>query len=523
MGNSDLPPREQVGSKALNLMRISRIGIRVPPGFVIGAQNCAEYLQAEDHGLGRALTDAIKENLVELQRLTGETFGSQRKPLLVSIRSGAAVSMPGMMETILNVGLNDSTVTGLVRSTGNPRFARDSYRRLIQSFAEVVHQCPPEPFEESLAGVLRANGLDGVNDLDSQELAQLCRQYLEIFEEHTGCPFPQDPTRQLTEGIEAVFRSWNSPRAKEYRRIRGIEAAGTAATIQAMVFGNMGPYSGSGVAFTRDPVNGETGTLYMDFVLNGQGEDIVSGRQAEGSSGVAKLAQMLPGVYSDSQSIGGRLELEFGDMQDFEFTVQERVLYVLQTRTGKRTPWAALKIAVDLANAGVIDRRTALSRLGEYNLSEIKRSKLNGANLRPLAAGVAASGGVASGEIAFDSESVQGIAKAGRPSILVREDTSTSDISGMNLAAGILTRLGGKTSHAAVVARQMDKVCIVGCSALGIRMDDRSCSIAGRTFSERQVLSLDGNSGNVYDGALEVVEERPVALLAEIEGWKRSG
>lgn len=499
-------------------MRMAQLGIPVPPGFVIGTQFCRQYFEG-DKSIPPHLISMIEESLKDLQKATGLRFGGQRKPLLVSVRSGAAISMPGMMDTLLNIGLNDMTVSSLVRMTGNPRFAWDSYRRLIQTYGKVVHDCTAEPFEDTLTEFLRSEELDDVNDLDSQQLARLSHKYLEIFEEQTGSPFPQDPMRQLICAIEAVFRSWESPRAREYRKLNNIEGlTGTAITVQMMVFGNMGVTSGSGVAFTRNPVTGED-DLYMDFIFNVQGEDIVSGRQH--ANHTAKLAQVLPGVFREIQAVAKRLELEFRDMQEFEFTVQEGRLYLLQCRTGKRTPWAALRIAVDFVNEKVVDHLTALQRLQGYDLSSIKHTKLSTADAKPLTCAIAANRGVATGEIALDSESCKDRAKAGKSVILVRDDTSTSDIAGMVSATGILTHLGGRTSHAAVVARQMDKVCIVGCRSLSIDLEKRVCSFSGKIFKEGDFLSLDGNSGNVYSGTLGVIVERPLSLIAEVEKWKR--
>jgi pyruvate,orthophosphate dikinase len=512
-----LPSREEVGSKAFNLMRMAQLGLPIPPGFVIGTQFCHDYLEGS-RNLSSSLTTIVEEKVEELQNATDLSFGGQRRPLLVSVRSGAAVSMPGMMDTLLNIGLNNDTVSGLVRMTGNPRFVWDSYRRLVQTYAGVVHDCPAGPFEEVLEELLRAEELDEARDLDSQELARLSRNYLEIFEEQTGNPFPQNPMHQLIGAVEAVFRSWESPRAREYRRVHDIRGlAGTAVTVQAMVFGNMGATSGSGVGFTRDPVTGDR-SLYMDFLFNAQGEDIVSGRQQINQ--VDKLAYLLPGIFGKIQVVSRSLELEFRDMQDFEFTVQEGKLYVLQCRTGKRTPWAALKIAVDLVNEGLIDRQTALKRLQGYDLSAVRHTKLTPVDVKPLASGLVANRGVATGEIAFDSETIPEKAKAGKSVILVRDDTSTSDIAGIVASAGILTRLGGRTSHAAVVARQMDKVCIVGCRQLSIDVKKKACLLGGKMLSEGDYLSLDGNSGNIYFGAFDIVVEKPTALLAELEKWK---
>jgi pyruvate, orthophosphate dikinase len=497
---------------------MSQLGLPVPAGFVIGTDFCSKFIA--ERRLPESLKQLIDSSLGLLQGSTGLTFGGRRKPLLVSVRAGAAVSMPGMMDTLLNIGLNDETVAGMIRMTGNPRFAWDSYRRLIQAYAEIVHHCPAAPFETALQESLRDAMLSDARDLDSRELSKISRENLGVFEDCAGASFPQDARLQLEGAIEAVFRSWESSRAIEYRsaqRLGGL--AGTAVIVQMMVFGNMGSTSGSGVAFTRNPVSGED-EIYMDFLFNVQGEDVVSGRQQ--LSQVDKLASVLPSVYSELELVGKKLELEFRDMQDFEFTVQEGKLYLLQSRAGKGTSWAALKIAVDLVKAGVIDPETALKRLDDYDLSKITKSKLVVSDQNAIASGISASQGVASGEIAFDSSTVQERSNIGKSVILVREDTSTSDIGGMMASVGIMTRLGGRTAHAAVVARQLDKVCIVGCKSLSIDVEKKSCSLGGRRFVEGDSLSLDGNTGLIYEGVRQIVVERPEYLLAEVEKWKNS-
>ena len=515
----EIPAKDEVGSKARNLIAMSQMGLPVPPGFVLGTRLCREYL---DRGstLSEAHVRLLDEGIRGLQDATGLAFGGDRRPLLVSVRSGAAVSMPGMMDTVLNVGLNDKAVAALVRMTGNPRFAWDSYSRLVQTYSEVVHGCRAEPFAAALGALLRGLGARGAEDLVGQELARVSQTYIDVFEELVGQPFPQEPRQQLLGAVGAVFRSWESPRALEYRRVHQIAGlSGTAVTVQAMVFGNMGPTSGAGVGFTRNPITGDNG-LFMDFLFNSQGEDVVSGRQQRNDS--ERLPSLLPTTYREIQSIGKRLELHFGDMQDFEFTVQQGRLYILQCRTGKRTPWAALRIAVDLVKEGVIDVCTGLDRLIPYDLSSIKNTRLATTDEPPIAVGIPANRGVASGEIALDSEVARSEAAKGKPVILVREETATSDIAGMAVCIGMLTRLGGRTSHAAVVARQLDKVCVVGCGQVSIDYKKRTCSIAGRSFPEGDWISVDGNSGKVYAGRHAVVEERPTSLLKEVEGWRLS-
>ena len=510
---------DEAGSKGFNLMRMARIGLPVPPGFVLSTSFCAEYLR--DGAMPPGLEELIRSGVQELENATGLGFGSTRKPMLLSARSGAAVSMPGMMETILDLGLCDSTLSGLIRLTGNPRFVWDSYRRLIQTYGEVVKGCPPHAFESIAGEYLTSDGLESVRELDAQLLKGLCSDYLDAYEEETGgLPFPQKPIEQLTGAVEAVFKSWESARAQEYRRLHRIEGLpGTAVVIQLMVFGNMGATSGSGVAFTRDPATGEN-RPYIDFLLNAQGEDVVSGRQSLRSS--ERLSQTLPAVYKELQMVRSRLESEFKDMQDFEFTVQEGKLYVLQCRRGNRTPLAALQIAVDLVSEGVIDKATALKNLEAYDVSKIERTVIRtSSGSSPISVGVPAGIGVAVGEIALDAKLAK--LKESRPQILVRHDISTDDIAGMAACRGVLTSSGGRTSHAAVVARQMNKVCIVGCRGLSINLEQRTCSFDGKMLREGDRISLDGNTGSVYEGEAEVTVERPTVLLDTVEGWKAQG
>jgi pyruvate,orthophosphate dikinase len=512
---------EDVGSKAHGLMRMSKLGLPVPPGLVLSTHFCEEYYKRK----GRPPTgfqDLLESNIRRLENATRLTFGGSRRPLLVSVRSGAAVSMPGMMDTILNIGLCEATLKGLVRMTGNPRFAWDSYRRLVQAFAEIVHGCPSDQFDEILKGTLSLEDAPDTNELDVAALEGLTNDFLDLFITLTEKEFPQRPLDQLVDAVEAVFRSWESPRAIEFRRINDLKGLrGTAVTIQTMVFGNMGSTSGSGVAFTRDPATGEN-KLYMDFMFNAQGEDVVSGRRTV--LGTDELSNVLPKVYREIHRIRKLLEIEFKDVLDLEFTVQNGELFMLQSRTAKRTPWAALRIAVDLVNEGIIDQGAAFEMLRDFDLRGIERVRLaSKKDLRPLSVATPASPGVAVGQIILDPEEAQVKADEGVPVILVREDTSTSDLAGMVVSTGILTARGGRTSHAAVVARQLDKVCIVGCRDLRIDLDGRRCMLAGRTLPEGEYLSLDGNNGSIYEGKLDVVVERPTKYLAEIDGWKGKG
>ena len=509
------PDAAEVGNKAANLIRLSRLGLQVPPGFVLGTSLCRDYFSG---GLPEGLRERLAVELRQLENVTGSFFGSRRRPLLLAVRSGAPVSMPGMMDTVLNLGVNDATVQALIRRTGNPRLAWDCYRRLLETYGEVVLECPAHRFEEIVDRAVEAAAVDGVHELDAAALEAVTASLL--AEVNTaGREFPQDPMTQLVGAVEAVLRSWRSDRARAYRRANGLdEAVGTAVTIQAMVFGNAGATSGSGVGFTRDPATGAD-ELYLDFVFNAQGEDVVGGRKAVADAGV--LRRLLPDVYAELQRTKTLLETELSDLQDFEFTVEGGELFLLQTRAGKRTPWAALQIAVDLVREGTISPRTALARLAELDLERLERRRLAvGVEREALACATAAGLGVAVGEIALTPARALEMAAAGRAVVLVRRDTSTEDYEGMAAAEGVLTQVGGRTSHAAVVARQLGKVCLVGCSELELDAGARLCRIAGGELAEGDELSLDGDSGKIYAGALPVVRERPSEALAEVRRWQ---
>ncbi|MCW6512146.1 PEP/pyruvate-binding domain-containing protein [Lichenifustis flavocetrariae] len=514
-----LPPGKavEVGNKAYNLMCMASVGLPVPAAFVLPTHWCEGC--PPGHERATALTNALADGIARLERATGQTFGSGRKPLLVSVRSGASISMPGMMETVLDVGLNDESVEGLIRTTGNPRLAWDSYRRLIQGFAEVVQALPVEPFDRLIQEALVTELCANERGLDHVALRQLAKAMLARFRDLAGTPFPQSPTDQLSRATDAVFRSWDAPKAAEYRRLNHIDdAIGTAVTIQTMVFGNAGGRSGAGVGFTRDPATGEN-VLYIDFQFDGQGEDVVAGRIAIRDP--ERLRSALPAIWDRLEEIRGMLETMFGDVQDFEFTVQDGKLYLLQTRTAKRTPWAALRIAVDLVEEGLVKPADALERLHGIDLDGVVRNRLSGTQDPPLASATVAGIGVAAGRIALDPAAAKRYAAGRDPAILVRRETTTADILGMADAAGILTALGGRTSHAAVVARQLGKVCLVGCSELSSDLGDRTCRIGPRTLAEGDWLTLDGNSGFVYAGHLQTLVEHPERELAAIRKWVR--
>jgi pyruvate, orthophosphate dikinase len=504
--SGQLPDVEDVGLKGQNLMRMARIGLPVPDGFVIGAHACEECISRRN--LPDKLIQVIRNRLQNLENSTGLRFGG-RRPLLVSVRSSAAVSMPGMMATVLDIGLCDSTASEMIRMTGNPGVVWDSYRRLIEAYAEVIRSYGGRRFDDISRQYLDLEHVERVAELDAMSMRKLVRDYLKAFKDETGEPFPQEPMNQLLESVKAVFNSWESPKASAYRTLQSIRGfRGTAVIVERMVYGNMGATSGSGVAFTRNPATGEK-QLYLDFLFNAQGEDVVSGIRS--LHGTERLNLVLPKVYSELQSIGSTLELEFKDMQDLEFTVQEGKLFVLQCRDGKRTSWAQVKIAVDLASEGVIDRETALSRLNGLNLDSIERTiVVRTPGVQPVARGIPAGHGVAVGRLAIDSENAKRMSESGASVILVRDAISTSDVSAMAICSGVLTALGGRTSHAALLARQMDKVCVVGCMSLSsISTEKRTLTIASKVVHEGDYISVDGNTGDVYLGSVTISRERP--------------
>jgi pyruvate,orthophosphate dikinase len=509
---------EIVGAKAFNLMVLSEAGLAVPPAFVLGTGSCRAFYEA-----GGQLSEEQREHALfgirELETETGLRFGAGRRPLLVSVRSGAAASMPGMLETILNVGLSDATLPGLLRATGDPLFVWDSYRRLIQAYAEVVEGCPAGPFGAVLHDALVRAEVPAIGELDVSALRDVVRYQQEVYRTLTGRPFPQDPTEQLLGAVAAVFRSWNGARAVEYRAQQGLEdLVGTAVTVQAMVFGNRGVTSGSGVGFTRDPASGEN-RAYVDFLLNAQGEDVVAGRHTVADAEASLAA--VPGLSRQLSSLRRKLEALFHDVQDFEFTVEEGTLWMLQTRSAKRTPWAALQIACDLVDEGLIDATTALERLEGYELEAISRVRLvEGQGATVLARGTPAGGGVGSGRVAFGLDAAQRFHRDGDPVILVREEASTEDIAGLAVCQGLVTSSGARTSHAAVVARQLGVPCVVGCRDLSIDGDRRQARVGQVNLYEGDLLTLDAGTGVLYAGTPEVRVERPEELIARVRRWQ---
>jgi pyruvate,orthophosphate dikinase len=508
---------EACGAKAAELQLMSKLGLNVPPAFVLSTALCAEVNAGDPRAL-HSIEDLIAKGLHHLEQQTGRRFGDARKPLLVSVRSGAARSMPGMLETVLDVGMNDVTVLGLMRLFGNPRLAFDSYRRFVEAYCEVVAELPRDAFEAILKETIAKENAASEAELDPEALENLTRAYLTLARETFGKPVPADPVTQVREAVAAVYRSWEAPKAREYRKLNGLEnLEGTAVTIQAMVFGNAGFTSGAGVAFSRNPATGEKG-LYADFLFDAQGEDVVSGRRQAG--GVALLEQRLPDLASQLKEGVAMLETACKDMQDVEFTIESGELYFLQTRAAKRTPRAALKAAVDLLHEGLIDEKEALRRVEEIDLHHVGVARFAG-TAQAIAEAIPAAPGTATGQIAFDSETATAMAKNGTPVILIRPDIATDDVAGIAAAAGIVTAIGGRTAHAAVVARQLGKVCLVGCRSLVIDISARQARLGDTSIAENDWLSLDGNSGEIFLGRREIIVEEPQTELAEIARWKQ--
>lgn len=516
---SALPPalgaEADLGNKAFNLLKLAAAGFPVPPAFVLPTGWCRDW--AHNRSDFKALVSGPMERL---ERASGLGFGELRRPLLVSVRSGAPVSMPGMLDTVLNIGLTRATLPGLAALTGNPHLAWDCYARLIESYATVAAGLDGKAFAQARGNALQAAGAKSLAELDTLSVRSLAEAYLSLYRDQAGEAFPDNPMLQLRSAVDAVFGSWDSERARSYRRIHGIgDVAGTAVTVQRMVYGNSGPCSGAGVAFTRDPSTGAAG-LYLDFAFNAQGEDVVSGRRAIVDS--QHLDRLPPGTIQALEVIASRLEKTFLDAQDFEFTIQEGELFLLQTRDAKPSLWARLKIAVDLVQEGLITPDEALARLKGLDLSRIVRQRVAEGGRMPIGRGIPAGPGVASGAIALSAEGARSEGRT-RKVILVRADIVTSDIEGIAACQGILTARGGRTSHAAVVARELGKTAIVGCEGLRLAEDGASCAIGGRQFRAGAEITLDGETGSIYDGIVAFKEERPEAELAQVARWKQEG
>src|SRR5437870_4404169 len=501
----------------MGLAEMTQMGVPVPAGFTITTDACRAYV-TNGKELPDEVRDEIEEYLRALEEKTGKRFGDTSDPLLVSVRSGAAVSMPGMMDSILNLGLSDDAVVGLARATENERFANDSYRRLIQMYGEVVDDIHGHRFEQVLTDLKKSKDSSQDVDLSADDLAELIDTYRVIYREETGRDFPQDPREQLARAVGAVFDSWDSPRAQVYRRTYDIpDELGTAVNVVQMVFGNKGDESGTGVAFTRDPSTGEPG-LYGEFLANAQGEDVVAGIRTP--EPLERMERKLPRAFEQLLETMRRLEQHYRDMQDIEFTVEDNDLYLLQTRSAKRTAAAAVKAAVDMVDEGLISREEAIVRIDPGQLEQLLHPMLDPtADWQVAAKGLNASPGAASGKIVLDADTAEQRGKAGESVILVRWETTPDDIHGLIQAAGILTAHGGMTSHAAVVARGMGKPCVAGCEALSIDIGAREITLGGQTLSEGDVLTLDGGTGAVIVGAVPLVAPQVNDDLGTVLRW----
>jgi pyruvate,orthophosphate dikinase len=509
--------RELLGGKGAGLAEMTQMGVPVPAGFTITTDACRAYM-SNGKALPDGLDEEVEDHLHALEEKTGKRFGDANDPLLVSVRSGAAVSMPGMMDTILNLGLNDQAVQGLARATENGRFANDSYRRLIQMYGEVVDGIDANRFEQALRDLKKSRSVAQDVDLSAEDIAELIEMYKRIYREETGREFPQDPREQLTRAVRAVFDSWDAPRAQVYRRTYDIpDDLGTAVNVVQMVFGNKGDESGTGVAFTRDPSTGEQG-LYGEFLANAQGEDVVAGIRTP--EPLAAMEKKLPRAFEQLLATMRRLEERYRDMQDIEFTVEDNELYLLQTRSAKRTAAAAVKAAVDMVDEGLISRVDAVARIDPAQLDQLLHPMLDPtAEWEVAAKGLNASPGAASGKIVLDADTAEQRGKAGESVILVRWETTPDDIHGLIQAAGVLTAHGGMTSHAAVVARGMGKPCVAGCDALSIDVDGRTITLGGQTLAEGDVLTIDGGTGAVIVGEVRLVPPQVNDDLETILGW----
>jgi len=496
-----------LGGKGANLAEMTNIGLPVPPGFTITTKACINFYD-EGKTLWPSLIDEIKLHLAEVEKTLNKRFSDEENPLLVSVRSGAVFSMPGMMDTILNLGLNDKAVKGLAKSTGNERFAYNSYRRFIQMFSDVAMEIPKVRFESLLEEMKENKGVHNDTDLDSEDLKALVEMYKKVYFEEKHEEFPQDPMKQLELAIKAVFESWNNPRAMIYRKLNDIpHDLGTAVNVQSMVFGNMGDKSGTGVAFTRNPADGEN-KLFGEFLINAQGEDVVAGIRTPNE--ISELKDIMPEVYSQFVDATKKLEHHYKDMQDIEFTIENERLFLLQTRAGKRTAHAAINVAVDLVDENLISKEEAIMRIEPNQLDQLLHPMFEPkalADAQIIAKGLPASPGAASGKIYFHAEDVVAAKARGEKSILVRQETSPEDIEGMVAAEGILTARGGMTSHAAVVARGMGKCCVAGCSEIRVDEASKIIKVKNEIIKEGEFISLDGSAGTVYRG--EIIKIQP--------------
>ena len=516
-GNATM--RNLLGGKGANLAEMTNLGLPVPQGFTITTEACTQYYE-DGEKINDEIMGQIMENITQMEEITGKKFGDKANPLLVSVRSGARASMPGMMDTILNLGLNEEVVEVLAAKSGNPRWAYDCYRRFIQMFSDVVMEVGKKYFEVLIDQMKEKKGVTQDVDLTAEDLKELANQFKAEYKSKIGSDFPSDPKEQLMAAVKAVFRSWDNPRANVYRRDNDIPYSwGTAVNVQMMAFGNMGDTSGTGVAFTRDPATGEK-KLMGEFLMNAQGEDVVAGVRTP--QHIDQLKQVMPEVYDQFVKICHTLEDHYRDMQDMEFTIEDRKLYMLQTRNGKRTAFAALKIACDLVDEGMIDEAKAVSMIEPRNLDTLLHPTFDPEALKkatPIGKGLAASPGAASGQIVFTAEEAKEWADAGKKVVLVRLETSPEDIEGMKASQGILTVRGGMTSHAAVVARGMGTCCVSGVSEIVMDEENKKFELGGKTFHEGDVISFDGTTGNIYDGAIATREAQIAGEFGRIMSW----
>lgn len=516
-GNATM--RNLLGGKGANLAEMTNLGLPVPQGFTITTEACTQYYE-DGEKINDEIMGQIMENITKMEEITGKKFGDKENPLLVSVRSGARASMPGMMDTILNLGLNEEVVEVLAAKSGNPRWAYDCYRRFIQMFSDVVMEVGKKYFEVLIDQMKEKKGVTQDVDLTAEDLKELANQFKAEYKSKIGSDFPSDPKEQLMAAVKAVFRSWDNPRANVYRRDNDIPYSwGTAVNVQMMAFGNMGDTSGTGVAFTRDPATGEK-KLMGEFLMNAQGEDVVAGVRTP--QHIDQLKEVMPAVYDEFVEICHKLEDHYRDMQDMEFTIEDRKLYMLQTRNGKRTAFAALKIACDLVDEGMIDEAKAVSMIEPRNLDTLLHPTFDTEAVKkatPIGKGLAASPGAASGQIVFTAEDAKAWADAGKKVVLVRLETSPEDIEGMKASQGILTVRGGMTSHAAVVARGMGTCCVSGLSEIIMDEENKKFELGGKTFHEGDVISFDGTTGNVYDGAIPTQEAQIAGEFGRIMGW----
>ncbi len=511
--------RELLGGKGANLAEMTNLGMPVPRGFTITTEACTQYY-ADDRTINEEIEDQIMEYIGKLEYATGKKFGDMSNPLLVSVRSGARASMPGMMDTILNLGLNDQVVEAFAKKTKNPRFAYDSYRRFIQMYSDVVMEVGKKYFEQLIDEMKEARGVKLDTELTAKDLKELAEKFKNEYRTKLGEEFPQDPKDQLMGAIKAVFRSWDNPRAIYYRRMNDIPSSwGTAVNVQEMVFGNMGETSGTGVAFTRNPATGEK-KLFGEFLMNAQGEDVVAGVRTPQT--IDQLAQVMPEVYEQFTKICATLEYHYRDMQDMEFTIENKKLFMLQTRNGKRTAAAALKIACDLVDEGMISEEEAVCMIEPKSLDSLLHPTFPKEELervKPIGQGLAASPGAAAGQVVFTADDVVDWVDKGHKVILVRLETSPEDIEGMHFARGILTVRGGMTSHAAVVARGMGTCCVSGCGAIKMDEEHKQFELGGKVYKEGDWISLDGSTGNIYGERLHTAEAQISGEFGRIMAW----